>query len=141
MSYSQYHLVSTDPIQAAISLVVLSLLSIPWFRHWSYEIFLQGHQILAGVSVYGIWKHLPSQSHSPKIYLLVALGTFGLTLLLELIILLYQNSLFAGRGSPRAVVSFSASKSKEEGAVAKAAHIRVLLPRPVKLEPGQYINL
>ncbi|KAH3438007.1 hypothetical protein KXW39_000827 [Aspergillus fumigatus] len=106
---------------AAISLAVLALLSIPWFRHWSYETFLRGHQILAGVSVYGIWKHLPSRS--------------------QLIILLYRNGLFAGRGSPRAIVSFSASESKEEGTVVKAAHVRVLLPRPVKLEPGQYINL
>lgn len=72
---------------------------------------------------------------------MVALGTFGLTLLSELIILLYRNGLFAGRGSPRAIVSFSASESKEEGTVVKAAHVRVLLPRPVKLEPGQYINL
>ncbi|KAE8130661.1 hypothetical protein BDV38DRAFT_289436 [Aspergillus pseudotamarii] len=125
---------------AAISLGALALHSIPWCRRWSYEIFLRGHQILAGLFVYGAWQHLPSQSTSSKIYLLIALGTFALTLLLELITLLYHNGLFAGRGTPRAIVSFSASESKE-GPVVNAVHIRVLLPRPVKVEAGQYINL
>ncbi|KAE8334172.1 hypothetical protein BDV24DRAFT_170476 [Aspergillus arachidicola] len=125
---------------AAISLGALGLHSIPWCRHWSYEIFLRGHQILAGLFVYGSWQHLPSQSTSSKIYLLIALGTFALTLLLELITLLYHNGLFAGRGPPRAIVSFSASESKE-GPVVNAVHIRVLLPRPMKVEAGQYINL
>ncbi|THC89974.1 hypothetical protein EYZ11_010563 [Aspergillus tanneri] len=54
---------------------------------------------------------------------------------------LYRNGLFAGRGSPRAVVSFSTKQSNEKGTVVTAAHVRVILPRPVKLEAGQYINL
>jgi hypothetical protein len=53
----------------------------------------------------------------------------------------YRNGLFAGHGFPRAVVSFSAKKTKEEHPVITAAHIRILLPRPLKVEPGQYINL
>lgn len=63
-----------------------------------------------------------------------------LTFLLELITLLYNNGLFAGNGTPRAIVSFSAMESKE-GLVANAVHIRVLLPRRVKVQAGQYINL
>ncbi|KAE8307941.1 hypothetical protein BDV41DRAFT_568620 [Aspergillus transmontanensis] len=125
---------------AAISLGAFALHSIPWCRHWSYEIFLRGHQILAGLFVYGAWQHLSSESTSSKIYLLIALGTFALTLLLELITLLHHNGLFAGRGTPRVIVSFSASESKE-GPVVNAVHIRVLLPRPMKVEAGQYINL
>lgn len=65
---------------------------------------------------------------------------FGLTLFLQTVTLFYQNRLFAGRGLPRAVVSFSA-QTKEEHPVITAAHIRVLLPRPLKVEAGQYINL
>lgn len=114
---------------------------IPWFRQWSYEIFLRGHQILAGIFVYGTWQHIPKQSHSSKRYLLIALGVFGLILFLQLITLLYRNGLFAGRGSPRAIVSFSTGESTEEGTAVKAAHIHVLLPRSVKVEAGQYINL
>ncbi|KAL2846614.1 hypothetical protein BJY01DRAFT_173064 [Aspergillus pseudoustus] len=123
------------------SLGVLSLLSIPWFRHFSYEIFLRGHQILTALFVYGIWRHLPTQSQPSKIYLLVALGIFGLTLFLQMMTLFYRNGLFAGRGFPRAVVSFSAKKTKEQHPVITAAHIRILLPRPLKVEAGQYINL
>lgn len=63
-----------------------------------------------------------------------------LTFLLELITLLYNNGLFAGNGTPRAIVSFSAMESKE-GLVVNAVHIRVLLPRRVKVQAGQYINL
>ncbi|CEL09504.1 hypothetical protein ASPCAL12639 [Aspergillus calidoustus] len=126
---------------AAIALGVLALHSIPWFRQWSYEIFLRCHQSLTGLFVYGVWQHLPSQSHSSKIYLLIALGIFTLTFLLELVTLLYRNGLFAGRGAPRAIVSFSASNSPEEGSVVNAVHVRVILPRPVKFEAGQYINL
>jgi NAD(P)H-flavin reductase len=37
-------------------------------------------------------------------------------------------------------VSFSTSESEKDPAV-NAVHIRVLLPRPVKVEAGQYINL
>ncbi|KAL4755931.1 ferric reductase family protein [Aspergillus foveolatus] len=122
------------------SLGVLSLLSLPWIRQLSYEIFLRGHHILTVLFVYGIRRHLSTRSWSSKIYLLAALGMFGLTLFLQTVTLFYRNGLFAGRGFPRAVVSFSA-QTKEEHPVITAAHIRVLLPRPLKVEAGQYINL
>ncbi|KAL4780128.1 hypothetical protein BJX76DRAFT_59413 [Aspergillus varians] len=128
----------------AISLGVLALLSIPWFRRWSYEAFLRAHQILAVLFVYGTWQHLQFQTRSSKIYLFIALGIFGLTLFLQLSTLLYRNGLFAGRGSPRAIVSFSTRKYEEEGTVVTvvtAIYVRVLLPRPFKLEAGQYINI
>lgn len=127
--------------QGAASLGVLALFSIPWFRRWSYEIFLRGHQILAGLFVYGTWRHLPTKSSSPKLYLWIALGLLGLTSCLQLVTLLYQNGLFAGRGAPRAIVSFTIRKSKENVLTTTAARIRILLPRPVKVEAGQYINL
>ncbi|KAJ5183238.1 hypothetical protein N7492_000854 [Penicillium capsulatum] len=125
---------------AAISLGLIVLLSLPSVRRLSYEIFLRAHQVLAGLFVYGIWQHLPSHSHSSEIYLLVALGVFGLSLLSQSMVLLYRNGLFSGRGTPRAIVSFSMSDA-EEGTVVNAVHIRVLLPRPVRVEAGQYINL
>ncbi|BDD58964.1 hypothetical protein MAP00_004199 [Monascus purpureus] len=125
---------------AAISLGLLVLLSLPSVRRLCYEIFLRAHQVLAGHFVYGTWQHLPSHSHASQIYLLVALGVFGLTLLSQSIVFLYRNGLFSGRGTPRAVVSFSVSKA-EEDSVVNAVHVRVLLPRPVRVEAGQYINL
>ncbi|KAL4889156.1 hypothetical protein BDV59DRAFT_210473 [Aspergillus ambiguus] len=126
---------------AGISLVLLAIISIPWLRLLSYEIFLRTHQALAGLVVYGTWRHLPAGNRHTKLYLLVAFGIFGLTLLLQLVTFLYRNGLFAGRGSPRALVSFTVRETKNENPVATAAHIRVLLPRAIKVEAGQYINL
>lgn len=126
--------------QGAISLGALALLSIPWFRRWSYEIFLRGHQILAGLIVYGTWRHLPIKSSPPNLYLWIALGILGLTSCLHLVIFLYKNGLLASHGAPRALVSFTFKKSKND-VIATAAQIQVLLPRPVQVEAGQYINL
>lgn len=72
---------------------------------------------------------------------MVALGAFGLSFLLQLVIFLYRNGLCAGRGSPRALVTFTSRKAENGDRVATATHIRVLLPRPIKVEAGQYINL
>ncbi|KAF7133644.1 hypothetical protein CNMCM5793_004952 [Aspergillus hiratsukae] len=128
---------------AAISVGALALFSIPWFRQWSYEIFLRGHQLLAALFVYGTWQHLEARSGSSKMYFLVALGVFGLTtFLFQLVPLLYRNGLFAGRGYPRAEVSFSIKSNEHNERIdVTAAHVRVSLPRPVQVEAGQYINL
>ncbi|KAL4926645.1 ferric reductase family protein [Aspergillus undulatus] len=123
---------------ATVSLGVLVLISIPRFRQWSYEIFLRGHQVLAGLFVYGTWQHI-SQNQSIRAYVLIALGTFGVNLIVQLITLLYRNGLFTGRGAPRAIVSFSVREARMAASV--VAHIRLILPRPVKVEAGQYINL
>ncbi|KAF7712893.1 Cell surface metalloreductase [Penicillium ucsense] len=123
------------------SLGVLALLSIPYFRQLSYEIFLRAHQILAGIFLYGTWQHRPAHNSTPKLYVYIALGILGLTTCLELVNLCYRNGLFSGRGAPRALVSFTLGKSQENGNTVTAAHIRVVSPRPVKVEPGQYINL
>lgn len=57
---------------------------------------------------------------------------------------LYRNGLFAGRGSPRAIVSYSQGEKAREnsddmsGSVIK---MQIIIPRSVKVEAGQYINL
>lgn len=74
-------------------------------------------------------------------YIYIAVGVLGLTTCLEFAILLYRNGLFAGRGTPRALVSFTVSESKAGRADVMAAQVQLILPRPVQVEPGQYINL
>jgi hypothetical protein len=95
---------------------------------------------LAGLFVYGTWRHLPVHNGSTKLYVYIALGILGLTTCLELATLLYRNGIFSGRGAPRALVSFTVKKS-QEGIEVTAAHVQLILPRPVQVEPGQYINL
>ncbi|KAJ6118815.1 hypothetical protein N7471_013435 [Penicillium samsonianum] len=126
----------------ASALGILALFSIPYFHRWSYEIFLRSHQILAGLFVYGTWQHFPTHTSSARLYVYVALTILGLTTLLELAIHLYRNGVFSGRGAPRALVSFSSKKMPGESHPrTTAANIQIILPRPLHVEPGQYINL
>ncbi|KAJ6026426.1 hypothetical protein N7460_011243 [Penicillium canescens] len=86
------------------ALGILALFSIPYFRRWSYEIFLRSHQILAGLFVYGTWQHIPAHASSARLYVYVTLSILGLTTLLELAIHLYRNGIFSGHGAPRALI-------------------------------------
>ncbi|QMW37012.1 hypothetical protein G4B11_000248 [Aspergillus flavus] len=140
-SFSFHESANLFTMLGAISLGILALLAIPWFRRRSYEIFLRGHQILTGLFVYGTWQHLLAQRRPPSIYLFIALSIFALTSFLQLVIFLYRNGLLAGRGCPRAVVSFSVSGSTEKSSAVTAIRIRILLPRSMRVRPGQYINL
>ncbi|KAJ5589610.1 hypothetical protein N7537_012288 [Penicillium hordei] len=98
--------------------------------------------ILAGLFVYGTWQHFPTPTSSARLYVYVALGILGLTTLLELANYLYRNGIFSGRGAPRALVSFLSKKIPGESVPRiTAANIQIILPRPVHVEPGQYINL
>ncbi|KAL4891325.1 putative cell surface metalloreductase [Aspergillus ambiguus] len=92
-------------ILGATSVGILIIFSLAWFRRWTYEVFIRTHQILAGVNVYGILRHLPKESRFPHLCIYIALGTLGLTSLLHVV------------------------------------KMRLTLPRPVKVEAGQYINL
>lgn len=96
---------------------------------------------MVGLFVYGTWQHLTAHNGHPKLYFDVALGILGLTTCLELTNLFYRNGLFSGNGAPRALVSFAFGKSQENGNTVTAVQIRVVLPRPLKVEAGQYINL
>ncbi|RAL07957.1 ferric reductase family protein [Aspergillus homomorphus CBS 101889] len=127
-------------IAAAISLVLLVLILVEGVRRWAYEILLRGHQLLAVFFVYSTWRHLTTSTFY-RIYLLIASAIFGLLFLLQLITVSYRNGLFARRGPPRALVSFSTKFGEKDQLVVTAIHIRLSLPRPIRVEPGQYINL
>lgn len=70
------------------------------------------------------------------------MGVFAVTSVSSLAVLLYRNGVFSGNGCPRAVLSSSTSTSDgEEGINDTPFKVRLLLPRPVKVRTGQYINL
>ncbi|KAL4927713.1 ferric reductase family protein [Aspergillus undulatus] len=127
------------------ALGALAILSLPLFRHWSYEVFLRTHHILSGVFVYGTWRHLPNRTSGPGIYLTVALGLFSFSIVIPLIMFLHANGLFAGRGTPRAVISFKYYRGKDDNGnsmmVLSGIVVHLVLPRPLKIDPGQYINI
>ena len=95
------------------------------FRRFWYEIFLRAHQGLAILCAYSIWQHLPDKEVFPRVYVIIFAAFFGATLILEGLIV------FAWNGRARATVTCSCG----------TVRIRLDLPKPLKTEPGQYINL
>lgn len=122
----------------------LAILSLPWIRRQSYEIFLRGHQVLAGIFAYGTWRHLPIKTGLPGVCLTVSFALLGLSFVIPLLFFLHGNGLFAGHGAPRAIMSYKHQRSTQndsEEAIVSAVSIRLILPRPLKVDAGQYINL
>ncbi|QQK44164.1 Cytochrome b245, heavy chain [Penicillium digitatum] len=56
---------------------------------------------------------------------------------MQFLTVLYQNGLFSGRGSPCAIVTCQPAAIMRNTSVT----IKLTLPRPVKVLPGQYINI
>jgi predicted ferric reductase len=132
-------LLQANNLKGAVSLGTLFLTSLPFFRQLAYEIFLRTHQGLAGLCIYATWRHLPSQTLFPRLYLYIALGICLLTFILQFAIILYRNGAFTSRGYPRATVTYDGDS--REGGKNSIIKIRVALPRPIEVHAGQYINL
>jgi predicted ferric reductase len=111
-------------------LCLVLLLSYPWFRQPSYEIFLRTHQALAALLLYALWRHFPSESPFPRFYLYITVGLFLLTFLIQCGMIIYRNGIF-GYSWSRAQITH------EFGAV----RVRIHLEKPLKTEAGQHINL
>ncbi|CAG7978344.1 unnamed protein product [Penicillium olsonii] len=116
---------------------LLMLFSLPAVRKLSYEIFLRLHQALAVLSFYGIWQHVPATHLFPRLYVYLIPGICASTLTLQVVNLLYRNGLFSGRGLPRAILCCNSAATIQNAAI----RIKLTLPRPVKVLPGQYINI
>lgn len=126
---------------------ILLLCSLPLIRRFAYEIFLRTHQSLAIVSIYAIWRHLPSDSLSLKIYVYVPLGMLLLISFLQVLRFLYYNGILPSRPYPRALVTCTKVEPSDKQNEANYSFegrpitIRVVLPRKLKVNAGQYVNL
>jgi predicted ferric reductase len=116
--------------QGGSSLGLLMLLSLPFLRKPSYELFLRSHQALAVLSLYALWQQLRSKSLLVRICLCVSTGMLGLTSCLQLCSILYRNASFR-RGFPRARMIKTIGGIK----------VTVLVPSRLQMKAGQYINL
>jgi hypothetical protein len=119
-----------DCIQAGSSLCLLVILSHPLLRRPSYEVFLRTHQALAVLSAYSIWRHLPSDSLFPRMYIYISAGLFLSTSVVEYVRVLWRNGTFQ-HGHARALVTHADGSVK----------VSITLSRPLKVEAGQNINL
>jgi hypothetical protein len=132
----------TNSIQGAACMGSLLLLSIPFIRHHAYEIFHFTHLIQSGFLLYGIWQHLPSANLFPRLYVIITIVFLFLAPALQFVIILYRNGAFLSRGCTRVLVTCdNGSESDEKDNMNATVKVRVILPRPMKLEAGQYINL
>jgi len=113
-----------------VCMASLLLLSPRLFRLPSYEVFLRCHQALAVVVAYALWRHVPSQSKLPRIYLLTSSCTFAATFVLECLTILYRN-VTVGRGCSRALIA------RHNHAV----RMTIFPARPWKVKAGQYVNV
>jgi len=115
---------------------VLLLLSHPFLRKPSYEIFLRLHQSLAVLSAFSIWQHLglktiwPKSYVFPQLYVYIFTWAFFCTFLFLLGATAYRNWPLKS-GYSRAYITH----------VDDAVKIRLKLSKPVKVKPGQYICL
>ncbi|KAH8799389.1 hypothetical protein F5884DRAFT_848060 [Xylogone sp. PMI_703] len=114
----------------ASSLGLLILLSFRLFRQPSYELFLRAHQSLAGLFVYSMWRHLPSDKLVPRLYLYISTGLFLSTSLIQCGFFVRTNGLFRYHCS-RAHISHAGG----------AVRIRIYPQKRLKIKTGQYINL
>ncbi|KAH2388641.1 hypothetical protein KXW70_006590 [Aspergillus fumigatus] len=128
------------------SLVGLMLFSLSLFRRLSFELFLRTHQALAAVCIYMTWRHLPSVSIFPRVYIYIPLAILLLSTFLHVLLFLYRNGILPPRTYPYASVMCrkkceNTQGSDEDPAEDTPLKIRMALPRPMHVKAGQYVNL
>lgn len=129
---------------------MLAILALPYFRRFSYKLFLRSHQAFTITSLYGIWCHIPKDSLFSRSYLYIALGVLACTSLIQTIYFLYRNGLFSGNGTPRAVLAseidnqateLRKDETESQAQSEKLTKMCLVLPRPLDILPGQYIKI
>ena len=119
------------------------MFSLPLFRRLAYEAFLRSHQGLTAACVYSTWRHLPSDTIFPRIYVYVPLVILLITTFTYALIFLYRNGVLPPRLYPRASVASAKDQflNNNDDQRKKPLKIRVALPRPLEVKAGQYVNL
>lgn len=125
-----------------MSLGSIIIFSVPLFRRLAYETFLRIHQGLTAACVYSTWRHLPSETVFPRIYIYVPLVILLTTTFIYALVFIYRNGILPSRLYPR--VSVAGTKGQfldNDDQREKPLKIRVVLPRPLDVKAGQYVNL
>lgn len=120
----------SDKLQGGSALCLLILLSIPFLRKPSYEIFLRTHQALAALVVYSIVRHVISQSNFNWSYVYIFAGVFAALLAFQCGVVMFRNKAW-GRHFPRAFITH----------IDQTVRVRMTMSRPIEVKAGQYINL
>src|SRR5436190_18891486 len=97
------------------------------------------HQVLAALSAYTTWQHLPSKSLFPRVYIYILAGIFLATLIWQYGIVIYRNRV-RGRGYCRAFIT-ALDEDESHNSKEEVIRIRLALFRKLKVKAGQSINL
>ncbi|EEU38547.1 uncharacterized protein NECHADRAFT_55169 [Fusarium vanettenii 77-13-4] len=94
-----------------------------------YEFLLFTHHSMSVMIGYAIWRHIPADNHRIRVFLYGIAGIFLSSLALQTLVTLYRNHFW--------FQSVSLSKNGSFDYI----QVKLTLRKPVKVEPGQYINL
>ncbi|KAL4899387.1 hypothetical protein BDW74DRAFT_189392 [Aspergillus multicolor] len=134
-------------IISAGCIAIVLLFSIPFLRSLLFEVFLLGHQGLAGLVLYAIWQHLPSGSLvGSRLYILIMSTVALAACFVRGALVIHYNGLFRSRQTE---VQLSRPIGLPEdffrGEVQQSLSIpftvRIKLPKPIRLSAGQYVYL
>ncbi|KAK5215862.1 hypothetical protein LTR96_011181 [Exophiala xenobiotica] len=115
---------------AALAVAGIIISSIRPLRRPSYEIFLRIHQLLSVAALYAVWSHVRGSSIFAQYCSTAVIACLGLGVVAQIFHVLWINRMFY-RGLSRSRVF-------------RAGHAVCLVvdtPTPLRLRPGQYINL
>ncbi|KAL3430339.1 hypothetical protein BDV09DRAFT_189338 [Aspergillus tetrazonus] len=118
--------------------------SLPRLRSYAFELFLLGHQLLAGLLLYALWQHLPSSLRGSRLYVIVMLSMALLTFTVHGAWVVYQNRIFRSKQTEVLLSSPVEAKEVTNGSKEKVLApftVRVKLPKPIRLRTGQYVYL
>ncbi|KAF4768866.1 hypothetical protein HAV15_008768 [Penicillium sp. str.  len=141
-SHSTCQISSANPSQGSVIMAAILLSSFPFIRRFLYEPFLRLHQALATACIYSVWRHLPSGTLLPRLYVYIPLGTMLLALLVELFLFIIRNGVFPPRPYSRASIRCDrVQQTPIQSKEATPLKVRIALTRPLHVEAGQYISL
>ncbi|KAB8242961.1 hypothetical protein BDV35DRAFT_383595 [Aspergillus flavus] len=130
-SVSRGETAAISGIIASSSIVLILILSLPLVRRFCYPVFYVTHYFLALLVLITVWMHLPSSDKSSWSMVLAITTTFGASFVLEGLYMLYLNGACGERWSKKII----------EKRVDSSIGIYLSPGRPVKVLPGQYVNL
>lgn len=115
--------------------MLLLLCTLPLFRRYHYEPFLISHLLCAIVLVYSTWRHVRKTDGLPKNCLLATVSLSAATLTFRAARVLARN-ITNGQFPSKLTLTSNSNPDSDD-----AFHVTIVLPRPWKIQAGEWIRL
>ncbi|KAJ6004609.1 rerric reductase like transmembrane component [Penicillium herquei] len=125
----------------AIATAVILALMPSVVRRRFYEPFARLHQALAVLCAYCTWRHLPSEHLLPRLYLCIPLAIGSVSLCAHLVRLVHANGTLPPRLSNAVITCDPSARCSSPAPAGIPLTVRIMLPKPLKIDAGQYVNL